>query len=237
MALTLYLAMTGAEMYHSSCMPEHAAWMACHFSPYSSGISNIPQQLPAESVLILNDRIPPQGHDPALVASQLAETAMRLSADRVLLDFQRPDCTQTAAIAEAVVATLPCPVGVTPVYAQKLACPVFLSPLLHKPLHEQLTIWAGRDIWLEAALECVQVDVTEQGSRFYPAPLPDSPPVCHTDEALHCRYFIELDEHCARFTLWRDHDLLRSVLKEAENLGVTCAIGLYQQLQEKAAED
>ena len=71
MALTLYLAMTAAELQNCRQIPEHIAWMACHFSPYSSGISNVPVQLPAGSVLILNDRIPPQGHDPELVARQL----------------------------------------------------------------------------------------------------------------------------------------------------------------------
>ena len=124
MALTLYLAMTCAEIQNCHSLPAHIAWMACHFSPYGNGLSNIPQQLPEDSVLILNDRIPPQGHDPKLVAAQLAQTAEKHSVARILLDFQRPDYDETAAVVSEVLQVAPCPTAVTPAYASQHTCPV-----------------------------------------------------------------------------------------------------------------
>lgn len=230
MALTLYLAMTAAEIQNCAVPPAHMAWMACHFSPYSSGISNVPQLLPEGSVLILNDRIPPQGHDPDLVAEQLAEAVAQLEVSRVLLDFQRPGDALTGQIAAAVVKALPCPVGITAGYGEELACPVFLTPLLHKPLAEQLDAWPGREIWLEAALDCQEAVLTEDGCRFFPGTWQKDVSHIHEDPQLHCRYYTSLGDDCARFTLWREEAQLQLLLAEAEALGIEWAVGLYQQL-------
>ena len=235
MALTLYLAMTGAEMQNCSTPPAHTAWMACHFSPYSSGLSNVPQVLMPGSMLILNDRIPPQGHGPALVAEQLAQAAAQLEVTRVLLDFQRTEDPLTAKIAEVVVKACPCPVGVTPGYAEGLDCPVFVTPQLRKELKEQLDAWPGRPVWLEAAWDCEQVDITAKGAVCSPAPLPREVSVFHTAEELHCRYYLELEDTCARFTVWREQEQLQSLLAEAQALGIDCAVGLYQQLGKNSA--
>lgn len=237
MALTLYLAMTAAEIHNCSQLPENTAWMACHFSPYGSGLSNIPAQLPAGSALILNDRIPPQGHDPDAVAAQLAEAAERLNVSRVLLDLQRPDNTETKRITQAIVKRLTCPVGVTPIYAQDIACAVFFTPRLRIPLSKQLETWHSRTIWLDAALDCESITVTEAGSTVTPGYVPDAAPYIHTDEPLHCRYCLELEDTFARFTVWRDMKQLRNLLEEAKKMQIDCAIGLYQQLNQKAAED
>lgn len=233
MALPLYLAMTAAEIQNCTQFPGHTAWMACHFSAYANGISNIPNRLPAGSALILNDRIPPQGHDPRLVAAQLAQAVEQLSVRRVLLDFQRPDLTELAAVTQAVTETLPCPVAVTTQYAKDLPCPVFLYPQLHKPLQEQLQAFFGREIWLEAATDCLQITVTAEGSRFCSVAPVDDSLFCHRDETLHCRYFTQITKDWVRFTLLRDPAALQALLQQADSLGVTCAFGLYQQLGEK----
>ena len=237
MALTLYLAMTAAEILGCTQLPEHTAWMACHFSPYGNGLSNIPTQLPAESMLILNDRIPPQGHDPSIIAEQLGRAVQELSVRRVLLDMQRPDDPQTAAIVKTILNVLPCPVAATPAYAESLDCPVFLTPLLRQPLQEQLSPWGDREIWLEALPECQCITITEQGSQVCPAPFPSQVLNCQTEEYLHCRYYWEEGDTFVRFTVWRDTKLLATLLSEAESLHVEYAVGLYQQLQQKAAED
>ena len=52
MAITPFLAMTAAEIEHSTPLPPNVAWMACHFSPYGAGLSNLPKNLPAGSLLI-----------------------------------------------------------------------------------------------------------------------------------------------------------------------------------------
>ena len=53
--IRLNLAMTAAEL-GAAPLPSHPAWMACHFSPYSTGLTNLPPKLPQDSLLILNDR-------------------------------------------------------------------------------------------------------------------------------------------------------------------------------------
>jgi hypothetical protein len=63
-----------AEIQNSPHLPERIAWMACHFSAYGKGISNMPTSLPPGAALILNDRMPPFGHDPATVAKELIQT-------------------------------------------------------------------------------------------------------------------------------------------------------------------
>lgn len=78
MALPIYLAMTPWEMEHRE-LPPRCGWMACHFSPYGQGLSNLPRVLPADSLVIVNDRIPPWGHDPKLMAQQLQEVIDTLS--------------------------------------------------------------------------------------------------------------------------------------------------------------
>ena len=232
MALKLYLAMTGAEIRNSPAPPEHMAWMACHFSPYGTGISNVPPLLPPDSMLILNDLVPPQGHDPRDVARQLREAAEDLDAARVLLDFQRPGDPQTAAIAAAVIRELTCSVGISDLYAGNWGCPVFLTPALHRPLKDQLEVWNGREVWLEAALDCQEAVLTEEDCRFSPGVWSDEVAHCHEDNQLHCRYYIQTEDTCVRFTLWRGPAELQALLDEGENLGIGCAIGLYQQLGE-----
>lgn len=231
MVLPLYLAMTAAEIQNSSALSEKIAWMACHFSPYGKGISNVPVSLPTGSMLILNDRIPPQGHDPQIVAQQFAEAAAQVGAQRLLLDFQRPGIPLLQEVVAAVAEKAACPVAVTPLYAEALPCPVFWLPKLHKPLAEQLQAWQGREVWLEAALECWEVTVTEEGSRFVEIPMQEGT-FPHVDEKLHCIYRTEVGADFVRFTLLRDAAQLQALLEEAQTLGVACAVGLYQQLQE-----
>ena len=229
MVLPLYLAMTAAEIQNSSALPERIAWMACHFSAYGKGISNAPASLPPGSALILNDRIPPFGHDPAIVARELAETIEQTGAQRLLLDFQRPGIPLLGKITHAVIAAVPCPVAVSTHYGQALTCPVFLLPKLHKPLGEQLQAYAGREIWLEAALEYWEVTVTAQGSHFLEIP-PEDGEFPHVEESLHFRYRTQVAHDHVRFTLSRDEEQLRAHLAQAAELGVRCAFGLYQQL-------
>lgn len=232
MALPCYLAMTAAEMAGSQTIPSHPAWMACHFSPYGTGLSNFPRELPAGAMIILNDRTPVQGHDPALIAEQLSAMAEDLAASAVLLDFQREENTQTAAIAKSIIEKLPCPVGVTEYYGTELSCALFLPPPpLYMTLSQYLAPWAGRELWLEIALDSQVITLTPEGCRAsspFPA-LPAEP--YHTDAGLHCRYHTEISPARAAFTLFRTPEDLDGLLPEAEDLGVTRAVGLYQELK------
>lgn len=236
MAIVLYLAMTAAEFHTDSPLPCPTAWMACHFSPYGTGLSNLPEALPKGSLLILNDRTPVFGHSPERIAQQLAEIAERFECSGILLDFQRPGEPQAQNIA-ATAAALPFPVAVTPQYAGGLDCAVFLPPPpIITPLKNHLAPWQGREIWLEAAMErqCVRVD--KAGSKALPWD-GDPLPCPHTDEALHCTYRTEVHSDHINFFLHRDELQLHALLEEGEQLGIRRFVGLYQQLGASFAQE
>lgn len=231
MVLPLYLALTAPELSAASALPKHLAYMACHFSPYSAGLSNFPQALPAGSMLILNDSTPALAHDPLLIGVQLAEAAERLQCSCVLLDLQRPFSDLTFRIAEAVISAVSCPVAVSEGYAAQLTCPVFLSaPPVGISLQAHLKNWQDREIWLEAALGTTVITVEKSGSRTAPAETCDPALLPHRSEKLHCHYKTEIEPEQVCFTLQRTEDDLKELLSDADALGVVGAVGLYQEL-------
>lgn len=230
MVLPLYLAMNASEMT-ASLLPDHPAWMACHFSSCSEGISNVPVSLPERAMLILNDRIPCQGHSADLVAAQIKDAAARLGCESVLLDFQRPGNIESATVAAAIVDSLSVPVAVSDCYAASLPCPVFLGPSpLHIPLSEHIAPWKDREIWLEAALCQEIVTVTNDGSAFSPCFPPEHLEGGFFDETLYCRYHTRIAHEAVEFILFDTSDTLVQKLELAKSLGVTRAVGLYQEL-------
>lgn len=231
MALPLYLAMTAAEMGGNTVFPGKTGYMACHFSPYGTGLSNLPKAMPPEGMLILNDRIPICGHDKRMITNQLAELTDIHSCACILLDFQRPEVEETAELAHSIVQALSCPVGVAELYARQLNCPIFLPPVpLDISLGEYLAPWEGREVWLEAALETSEITLTEEGCTTSPLPGGVLTDGCHRDCTLHCHYEISISPEHARFTLHRAREDLDALLEEAETLGVTRAVGLWQEL-------
>lgn len=228
MPLPMYLAMTAAEISGCGGLPAPIAYMACHFSAYTTGLSNYPAQLPKGSMLILNDRIPVCGHDPIRVAEQLNRLCNELEAESLLLDLQRPNDADTHKIVQAVLQSALCPVGVSDCYADGLDCPVFLStPPLHLTLQQHIAKWAGREIWLEAALERCTYTVTEAGSHISATAARSAPLPC---PQLHCHYGIYEHTDSIDFSVERTWDDLQDLLKEANASGISRAIGLYQQL-------
>ena len=231
MALPLNLAMTPAELSSDSEIPQKIAWMACHFSPYSEGLTNLPAALPPGAMLILNDRMPCQGHSPDLVLQQLSDTVKHLECESILLDFQRPPEPESRAIIKALVGGLPCPAAVFESYATELDCPVFLPPCpLHRALREYLTPWAEREIWLEAALCQEEVIVTREGVTCVPRFPPERLEGGFEEETLCCRYRTQIAESEVRFTLFDTRESLEKKLELAGTLGVSRAVGLYQEL-------
>jgi hypothetical protein len=225
------LAMTAAEYLGTEVMPKNMAWMACHYSGSGLGLSNLPQTLPPDSVVIMDDSAPPQEQDPELILHQLKALTQQLQVSALLLDFQRPDITENAQLAALLVSRLPCPVCVSGHYAMDLDCPVFLPPpLLHQPLADHLAPWKGREIWLEAALEAEEITVTAEGSTVTPLPFLPLAENSFVSEELHCRYRIRVEDDRAVFTLARDGEMIKSLLASSKRQGVTQAVGLYQQL-------
>lgn len=232
MEIPVFLAMTAGEVLAAEALPQRLAWMACHFSAYGTGLSNLPKSLPEGSMLMLNDRTPVCGHDPQLVAKMLCDTAERFRCDSILLDFQRQDCPEADNIIEAVLKQASRPVGVTTGYAKDFDCPVLLPPVApHVPLSEPLAPWKGREIWLELAAEGTQITVTTEGSQYTPLPFCEPPETAHKEEALHCHYEITVEEDRILFQLGRTEEDLTSLLKEAKEYSVTRAVGLWQELR------
>lgn len=230
MPIPCYLALTAAEFANTVQLPPKIAWMACHFSCYGNGLSNLPDSLPEGSLIILNDRTPVYRHDPQRILEQLLKLHEHSNPDGYLLDFQRCDVALSQEIAQIIAEELPCPVGVTAPYAKELNCAVFLEPPpLHMAVADYIAPWAGREIWLESAPETHSYTVTEDGCKIEVqenAPLPE--PI-FTPEMLFCRYHLDLLENAAVFTLQRTKDDLNAMLTQAE--GITRAVGLYQLLR------
>ena len=234
MAIRPFLAMTAAEFRANPHIPPRIAWMASHFSPYCTGLSNLPKTLPPDSLLILDDITPIHGHDPERIAAQLRERVEALNCSGVLLDFQRPEYKEAAALARYLTENLPCPVAVSDIFAGELDCPVFLSPVPpDMPLSEYLAPWSGRQVWLEMARNGTVITLTDEGAAAAPLPPGEHFEGGHLDAKLHCHYRIKLSEEQARFTLYRTMDDLNTLLEEAESLGVTHGIGLYQELYDE----
>ena len=232
MAISQYLAMTASEIAAASVHPPQIAWMACHFSPYGTGLSNCPERLPPGSLLILNDRTPIHLHDPLRIACQLNDLAQRLSCAGILLDFQRPGCEETARLSALLSDTLPFPVAVSSLYARYTGSPVFLPSLpCHIPLEKHIAPWRGRGIWLELALDCRELLVTAQGCQVRSIPYPEAAPAFRLDERLHCRYRPQVTPTEAVFTLLRTREDLADLISQAEQLGITTTVGLYQELR------
>ena len=231
MVIPLYLAMTAAEAAANS-FPENPAYMACHFSSYGCGLSNLPRYLPEGALLILNDRIPLWGHDPQLVAQQLDSIVQAFSCCGILLDLQRPGDSAVDTVVETILDALPCPVGVSEHYAKDHTCPVFLScPPPDIPLANHIAPWEGREIWLEAATETIEIAVTQTGSIVTPLPLQEPEALSHMDETACCRYHVQVLPDRAVFTLSRTEKELALLLEQAAGYHVTKAVGLYQQLK------
>ena len=230
MEIPLFLAMTAGEVSCADTLPPRLAWMACHFSPYGTGLSNIPQSLPKGSMLTLNDRIPPDWHDVDLAASTLTEAAKRLECGSILLDFQRLGNEKTASVVEAVLKQADRPVGVSSCYAEGLSCPVLVPPVPpHLTPEEYLKPWQRREIWLEWSLIGTEIEVTAEGSQYTSLPRFVPSEKAHFDEELGCRYDICVEEDRVVFRLGRVPEDMAGLMENAKKYGVMQWVGLWQE--------
>ena len=219
----VFLAMTGREM-ETHC-PKRLAYMSCHFSPGGFGLSNLPRFLPEGSILILDDSMPVQGHNPERVVEQLNALAKRSSIRAVLLDFQRLPTAEARKMTAAILQNCHCTTAVPPAYIQN-DFPVFLPPPpVNKSLKEYLKPWGK--VFLELASEGLEITVTKNGSQTVPV-FPTSP-LPLQDSRLHCHYGVTVCPGKAVFTLNRTREDLAALAREAEELGVLGMVGLYQE--------
>ena len=233
MAERIYLAMTAGEFAALSSLPPYIGWMACHFSPYGTGLSNLPVSLPAGSLLILNDRIPICGHDPDRIAGQLLQLCEANQCSGILLDFQRSDIPETAALTALLArSAFPCPLSVSEPYASHSPGPVFLSACPHHiSLEDHIAPWQGRELWLELARDAETITLTQSGAVTHGLPFGEIPAGGFEEQKLHCHYAVETTPSVARFTLWRTRADLEELAREAAGLGIHTLVGLYQDLK------
>ena len=224
----VFLALTGGEI--AEPLPERVAYMALHFSPYSAGLSNAPRVLPSGSILLLDDSMPAENHDPQTVVDQLKQLIDQFSSHGILLDFQRPKTKESECMVSYILEALPCPVAVTESYATVLSSPVFLSPPpVNKALEDHLKPWLAQGIYLEIAPDALEITVTQTESIARQIPPVKTLPL--EDKRLHCHYNVEVLSHKAVFTMGRHPEDLPALVAEAEQLGVLGCVGLYKELQ------
>lgn len=189
--------------------------------------------IPRPAFLVLDDsRMPPPGALPVVTDAFRVDRQflLRLCQGRegVLLDFEYPPSADT----RKLIHDLPCPAAAPPGYAEN--DPVFLPPPpLHVPLEKYLSPWAGREIWLEAALQKQVVTVTAEGAQISPVSSSGELSGGYYSETLCCRFTQKFTEDRAVFTLFDTPETLKRKLARAAGLGVTRAVGLYLELGEK----
>lgn len=229
MALPVYLAMTAAEFHTSQSLTTRMAWMACHFSPYGTGLSHLPPQLPQDSAVIINDRTPFFHHDLEYITCQIIQLLAEQPGIRcVLLDLQRPNQEAYALLAKQLSQSLPCPVGISACCADGLDCPVFLPPIpVDQPARSYLAAYRGREIWLELSYSPTKFTITSHGTVISPSIM--IPGDGHSDQALCCHYRQQTEKE-PEFTVWRTADDLAALTSQVSALGVTRCFGLYQEL-------
>ena len=225
----VFLAQTGGEIVRFPAAK--TAYMACHFSPYGVGLSNLPDRLPAGSILLLDDSMPPNGHDPGVVETELKKLIGQFGIPSILLDFQGEMQPKSMKMAEHLVNALPCPVAVTEGYAKALRCPVFLSPTpVNMAVKDHIEPWLQQGIYLELAPMATRFTIAEDGCTSLPIPFEGELPLC--DERLHCHYNVEVFPQKAVFTRCRTTVDIAALEKEAKGLGVSETVGLYQELSQ-----
>lgn len=223
----VFLAVTPREM--EAFRPARTAYMACHFSAGGTGLSNMPRTLPEGSILLLDDSMPVQGHDPNVVTTQLNDLVKMFAVRAVLLDFQREKTEEAANMVSAILERCACTVALTVPYAQKQNCPVFLPPPpVNKPLEDYLHPWLKRGIFLELAPESVQITVTEKGSCA--VSVPPVQKLLLASNRFHCHYNVKVFPEKAVFTLSRTREDLAALAQQAYETDVLGVVGLYQEL-------
>ena len=230
MALEPFLAMTAAEIAGNPVLPPKIGWMACHFSPYGTGLSNLPRSLPPGSLLMVDDATPLRNHDPERIREQLCRCAEAFRCSGILLDFQRPPDEQTAALAAFLSNSLPCPVAVSHLYSESASCALCIPPVPPSEVPgRHFSQWPGRELWLELSSEGEQITVTEDGAAVTFLPFWEERERDFFAENLLCHYRQEMQENAVVFTLYRTDEDAAALLETAKSHGVTNTVGLYQE--------
>lgn len=233
MFLPIYLALTAQEFAYSTAIPSTLCYLSCHFSPRGNGLSNIPTVFPEGSILCIDDSTPIANHSTNVVTEQINTLIQRLRPCGILLDFQRPDNPYAPDMIGCILEGVSCPVAVSHIYAKEFMCPVFLPPLpFRTALSDYLKTWSDREIWLELGNDKEMAIVTENGfgvERVYSIPEGGNQ---FRDIPLLFHYCTHLKQDHIVFYFHRTEEDLRELQVQAQKLGVSKFLGLWQQLQQ-----
>ena len=228
MPIPIYLAMTESEMADCTALPPKIAWMSCLFSPYGTGLTGIPQTLPLNSILILNDRIPFLRQDQNLIVRQLKKAMNDLRCESLLLDFQQPDVPELRELIEKLSA-LDHKICVSVCYSNHWGGPILVPPVpLGESVEAYLQKWGGREIWLEIEQTALKITVTEDGSNYLPMKGNSAEEYPYFCKELLCHYHQKITD-TAEFYLKRTQEDLTELVKLAKDFGVTRGIGFYSE--------
>lgn len=228
MGIPQYLAKTEREtlLYPDDAGP--IAWLGCSFG--KNGLTGLPEVLPAGSLLVLDDSVPMADQSIPDIADALQQTLAKFSCCGLLLDFQQQGCAQQRTLAEYLAAHLSHPIAAPQEYAPK-GCALFVPPVPPEiPIETYLAPWAGREIWLDMALSVRTLHLTAAGCSVSDDAESD-PTGDFYDESLCCVYRIQKTDDGFLFRLARDHRCTRALLDRAAGLGVTAAVGLWQEFR------
>lgn len=200
-------------------LPLYLAMSALEFRPIPHGAFLMLEgtEVPPQGVLpVITDHFPLEGQ----VLRRVCQ-----GREAVLLDFEHPPTQEIRAALQG----LPCPCAAPPGYFDD--GPVFLPPApLITPLEAYLAPFQGREIWLEAALQQQTITVTAQGVAITPPSPSRDLTGGFYEQNLRCRFIQNFSEERAVFTLFDTPETLMKKLDDAAALGVTRAVGLYQEL-------
>ena len=226
MGIPQYLAMTAAESALHPTVSGPVAWLGCSFD--EKGLAGLPEALPPDAILILDDRIPMTNQGNAEIAAVLEDTLSHLACRGLLLDFQRPEVRAQRALAAYLYSRLSIPMAAPPDYAPK-GCPIFLPPIPPDTTVETaLAPWAGQEIWLDTTLAEQTLHLTAAGC-IASENVKAEPTEGFYDEALCCLYRIQRTDDGFLFRLFRDRRCTQALLERAAKMGVTLAMGLWQE--------
>lgn len=231
----LYFALTAGEL--AAWEGKNAAWMACRFASGSDGLSNLPDKLPPNSLLILNDQTPAQQHDPARIEKELRETLEKFGCSGLLLDFERKPTESSAAIAKAA-AKVAAELGLFCALPESyLDCAKDAALFLPMPALLSLPeLPQGRLLFLELAPRALQLLVTEKGAEEKIVPYWElaQEGKSHTlfrDKTVKCDYFCEVQPELAAYSILETAESLQAFWEKVRKLpGVLGGVGLYQEL-------
>lgn len=228
MDIYCYPALSDDELKNARIVPDIYCRMGCHF--ISGGLTALPENLPRNSLLMIDDRIPLEKCNIAEVKNKLDRLTEEFRLAGILLDFQRSGSAESQALSIFLSKHMTVPVAVTEHYAQATSGPVFVCmPPAHQTIISSLEQWRGREIWLELATDRKTVIIDTEGCRVTESgdQAVITPSYCGKR---YSHYKIDFQGRAARFTFNRGIEDLKKIICDKKALGIKHTVGLYQEL-------